>query len=582
MKKKLLRVLIVEDSDDDALLLLRHLEGGGYHTQHQQVTSRHSLKKSLRNTNWDLIITDHNMPELDSSAVLSVIKKLNIDIPVIIVSGSIGEDLAVKAMKAGAHDYIMKDNLARLIPAIQRELREAALRQSQRNAEAAIQHLAYHDSLTGLVNRSEFEHRLERATRQAKNGKAVNALLYLDLDQFKVVNDTCGHSAGDELLKQLSSLLYTRIRGRDTLARLGGDEFCVLLENCDLKQAKIIADDLHQIVNDFRFAWNTQIFNIGVSIGVVEINGIDMSPDEILSAADLACYAAKDKGRNCIQVYKREDVGLRQRRREMNWANRIDVALENNNFLLYQQLIVPLRGAGPSYYEYLLRLKDKKRVIPPGAFIPAAERYQRMPVIDRWVIKTSFSYLNQLSRNRKDGKVFVSINLSGQSLGDHSLFDYIQSLLVKYKLPAETICFDITETATIANFKTAIEFINKIKKLGSLIALDDFGCGLSSFSYLQNMDIDFLKIDGSFIRNMNENPINRAIVESINNIGHIAGFKTIAEHVETKKVSHILKDIGIDYAQGYAFNKPRPLQPSNPALTEAVSVEKKRLRQLRT
>ncbi len=571
MKNKLLRVLIIEDSENDTLLLLRKLKNAGYQTQHQQVSTSRSLKKSLLKEEWDIVITDHNMPEFDSTAALAIIKKLNIDIPVIIVSDSIGEDVAVNAMKSGAHDYIMKSNMARFIPAIERELTEVALRKSQRITEAAIQHLAYHDSLTGLVNRSELERRLERATLQAKKGKITNALLYLDLDQFKVVNDTCGHSAGDKLLKQLSAILHTRIRGRDTLARLGGDEFCVLLENCSLKQAKVIADDLHQLVNNFRFAWDKQLFNIGVSIGVVAINKNGMTPDELLSAADLACYAAKDKGRNCIQVYKHEDINMRRRRRDMNWANRIDVALENNHFLLYQQLIVPLNNSGPSHYEYLLRLKDKKRIIPPGAFIPAAERYQRMSAIDRWVIDASFSHLGQLDSATKNDAHFTNINLSGQSLNDESLFDYVQNLFSKYQVSPKIICFEITETATIANFKTAIDFINKIKELGSLIALDDFGCGLSSFSYLTNMDIDFLKIDGSFIRNIEKNPVDRAIVEAINKIGHIAGFKTVAEYVETQKVVAVLKDIGIDYAQGYAINKPHPLSHLKATFSDRAS-----------
>ncbi|VAX13811.1 diguanylate cyclase/phosphodiesterase (GGDEF & EAL domains) with PAS/PAC sensor(s) [hydrothermal vent metagenome] len=559
MKNNLLRVLIVEDSEDDTLLLLRQLKKGGYETQHLQVDNKQRLKKSLLQTDWDIIITDHNMPGFDSSAALAVIKKLDLDIPVIIVSGSIGEDLAVEAMKAGAHDYIMKDNLTRLVPAIERELREVAVRHSQRAAEAAIEYLAFHDSLTGLVNRSEFERRLERAISQVQKGKMVNALLYLDLDQFKVVNDTCGHSAGDELLKQLSALLHARIRGRDTLARLGGDEFCVLMENCSLKQAIIIAGDLHQLVNDFRFVWNDEFFNIGVSIGVVAINKTGMTANDILSAADLACYAAKDEGRNCVRVYKNEDVSMRKRRKEMDWANRIDSALKNNHFLLYQQLIISLNSTNSSHCEYLLRLKDKKRIVYPGTFIPAAERYQRMSLIDRWVLDTSFSYLSRFKNNSRDKNSIISINLSRQSLNEDSLFDFVQTLFSKYELPAKSICFEITETAAIANFRTAINFINRVKELGCLIALDDFGCGLSSFSYLKSLDIDFLKIDGSFIRNMEKNPIDRVIVEAITNIAHIAGFKTIAEYVETQKTIDILKDIGIDYAQGYAIQKPQPL-----------------------
>lgn len=569
--KKVLRVLIVEDSEDDTLLLLRQLSKAGYQTEHLRVDNRRALKKTLLHKTWNVIITDHNMPGFNSNAVLGIIKNINLDIPVIIVSGSIGEDVAVEAMRAGAHDYIMKDNLTRLVPAIERELREAAIRRSQRAAEAAIEHLAFHDGLTGLVNRSEFERRLERAVSRVKKGKTVDVLLYLDLDQFKVVNDTCGHSAGDQLLKQLSALLHARIRGRDTLARLGGDEFCVLLENCSLKQAKIIADDLRLLVNEFRFVWNNRFFSIGVSIGVVTIDKSSMSPDELLSAADLACYAAKDQGRNCIKIYKNEDTGMRRRRKEMDWANRINVALENNHFLLYQQLIIPLNGEGSSHYEYLLRLKDKRRIILPGTFIAAAERYQKMLAIDRWVINASFAYLSNMKNSPSNEGHFININLSGQSLSDNGLFDFVQTLLSKYELTPKSICFEITETAAIANFRTAIDFVNRIKELGCLIALDDFGCGLSSFSYLKTLDIDFLKIDGSFIRNIEKNPIDRAIVESINKIGHIAGFKTVAEYVETQKIAKTIKDIGIDYAQGYAIQKPHPLTEGKVANGKKVS-----------
>ncbi len=559
MKEKFLRILVIEDSEDDTFLLLRELNKSGYQTEHARVENKGALKKALLNKEWDLIITDHNMPELDSTAALKVIKKLEVDIPVIIVSGSIGEDVAVAAMKAGAHDYIMKNNLTRLIPAIERELREASLRKSKRLTEAEIEYMAFHDSLTGLVNRTELERRLRRSISHSQKNHSINALLYLDLDQFKIVNDTCGHSAGDELLKQLSALLLKRIRGRDTLARIGGDEFCVLLENCDKDQVVTVANELLKLVNEFRFSWENKFFNIGVSIGAVRIDKNSTDQNEILGAADLACYAAKDKGRNCIQVYKDEDSKIRQKRREMNWATRIDSAIENNQFMLYQQRIIPLNGKGTSHNEYLIRLKDKERIITPGAFIPAAERYQRMIAIDHWVIDHAFSHLQQI-RKTEDKNHLININLSGQSLSNDTLFGFIHSLLLKYKLAPSNICFEITETAAIANFHTSIDLINQLKELGCLIALDDFGCGLSSFSYLKSMNIDFLKIDGSFIRNIDKNPIDRSIVESINNISHVAGFKTVAEYVETQKIADVLKEIGIDYAQGFSINRPQPLK----------------------
>lgn len=558
MNEILLRILIIEDSEDDTFLLLRELKKGGYKVNHKRVDNKVSLKKALLKHDWDLILTDHNMPDFDSISALKVIKKLDVDLPVIIVSGSIGEDVAVAAMKAGAHDYIMKNNLSRLIPAIERELREASLRKSKRMTEAAIEYLAFHDSLTGLVNRTEFERRLQRAIEHTRKNKIITALLYMDLDQFKIVNDTCGHSAGDELLKQLSSLLLARIRGRDTLARLGGDEFCVLLENCNQNQAVTVANELLKLVNDFHFFWDGKFFTIGVSIGIVTIDKNSADQNEILGSADLACYAAKDQGRNCIQVYRDEDTSIRQWRADINWANRIDVALENNQLVLYQQRIQSLNDEKIHHHEFLLRLNDENKIITPGTFIPAAERHQKMVAIDRWVINNAFLYLY----NRKEkcnGHHLININLSGQSLSNSDLFNHIYSLFMKYDLAPKSVCFEITETATIANFHTAIDIINRLKEIGCLIALDDFGCGLSSFSYLKNMNIDFLKIDGSFIRNIDKNRIDRSIVESINNISHVAGFKTIAEYVETKKIANILKDIGIDYAQGYCINKPHPL-----------------------
>ncbi len=556
---KPVNILLVEDSEDDALLILRQLKRGGYNPHLKRVDTAREMRKALEAETWDIVITDHNMPGFDSSAALTIARHHDPDLPVIIVSGSIGEEIAVEAMKAGAHDYIMKNNLTRLTPAIERELREAETRRARRRAESAIQHLAFHDVLTGLVNRSEFERRLNRALVTAKRKRTQHALLYLDLDQFKVVNDTCGHAAGDELLKQIAIILHEQIRGRDTLARLGGDEFSVLLENCPLSKAETIAASLRKVVQGFRFIWEDKVFVIGVSIGVVAIDHTSASTSELLSMADLACYAAKDRGRNRIQVYQEDDAELLKRLGEMNWANRIDTALEQNQFQLYRQTIKALNGApkGLSHLELLLRLHDGGEIIAPGAFIPAAERYQRMTAIDRWVITEAFAIL---SEGYFDADCIITINLSGQSLSHEPLFDFVTKQLKKYAVAPERICFEITETAAIANFHTAIDFIRNIKRLGCHCALDDFGSGLSSFSYLKSLPVDYLKIDGSFICNMPHEPVDRSIVEAINKIGHDIGIKTIAEFVENKGIAKHLERIGVDYVQGYAIDRPTPVK----------------------
>ncbi len=559
-----LRVLIVEDSEDDVLLLERELRRGGLTPDVMHVDSPNALIRALACQHWNLIITDHNMPGFDSNEVLTLVHNSQLDIPIIIVSGSIGEDVAVSAMKAGAHDYIMKDNLARLIPAIERELREAETRRARGQAEEKLRHLAYHDSLTNLVNRNTFEERLKNALSSAKERDLHHALLYLDLDQFKIINDTCGHVAGDELLRQLAMVLQKPIRDRDTLARLGGDEFGVLLEGCPLSQAEVISKRFLKEINDLRFSWQDSIFSIGVSIGVVSITKQSGGLGDILSAADMACYAAKDLGRNRIHVYSETDADVARKHGEMQWVSHINQALEDNRFFLYQQSIIPLgsNGVGANHCEFLLRLRKKNGdMVTPGAFIPAAERFGLMTTLDRWTVKTAFAHVAELHKGNGDRRRLGTffINLSGTSLGDDGLLSFISEQLAEHALTPECICFEITETAAITNLKKAIEFINGVKDHGCRFALDDFGSGLSSFSYLKTIPVDFLKIDGSFIKDMIDDHMDRVIVEAINNIGHVAGLHTIAEFVETEEILDKLRSIGVDYAQGYGIDAPHPL-----------------------
>ncbi len=445
----------------------------------------------------------------------------------------------------------------------------AALKMSHENlqerideATSRLSYQASHDALTGLPNRREFEIRLERALISAREQNEAHTLCYLDLDQFKIVNDTSGHIAGDELLRQLATLLQARLRDRDTLARLGGDEFGVLLLNCNLEQAHPIADVLRQQVKDFRFVWHDNSFSIGVSIGLVAITAESEGLSGLLSYADAACYEAKDRGRNRVHVYKAEDAELVKRQGEMQWVTLITRALEENRMRLYVQPILPLypHSGADTHFEILLRmLDDDGEVVLPMAFIPAAERYNLMPSIDRWVVGATLSAFPLLFPKAYDGQSVCTINLSGHSLCDEKFLDFIERQFNINHVPYAAICFEITETAAITNLTDAIRFIHALKLKGCKFSLDDFGSGLSSFTYLKNLPVDYLKIDGAFVQDMATDPMDCAMVESINHIGHILGLKTIAEYVESEMIHDHLKRIGVDYVQGNWLIEPQPL-----------------------
>jgi diguanylate cyclase (GGDEF)-like protein len=553
-------VLFVEDVEDDVLLILRELQLGGLQVDYRRVDSARSLEAALAAREWDVVVTDHNMPGFDSAAAMAIAHRHNPDLPVIIVSGSIGEEVAVEAMRLGAKDYIMKDNLRRLAPAIHRELEDASARKARRHAEAAIQHLAMHDALTGLHNRASFLRSLEQLIDQANLQDVRHSLLFLDLDQFKVINDTCGHLAGDEMLKQLAGVLQRSVRAKDRLARLGGDEFCILLEDCPLPHARQIAETLRGAVHDFRFLWDGKFFSVGVSIGIVSIDKDGGNANDVLSAADLACYAAKDRGRDAIQVYERDDCELSRRRGEMDWISRIDDALDGNHFRLWRQPIRSLKSADEyrvHHYELLLRMLDHDgRVVLPGAFLPAAERYDRMREIDRWVVGQALRYVGE---HGESSDQFHTINLSGASIGDDSLRDFVGDRIAAHGVNPRSICFEVTETVAIGNFKAAVEFMQSLREIGCRFALDDFGSGLSSFAYLKSLPVDFIKIDGKFIRSLATDPMDRAIVEAIHRVAHVARLQTIAEFVEDADVVAVLRTIGVDFAQGYSIGKPEPL-----------------------
>lgn len=552
-----LHVLIVEDSEDDFLLLTRALRKGGFDPHALQVYDAASLAGALDNEQWDLVIADHNLPGFSADSALEIVKQSERDVPFIIVSGSIGEDFAVAAMKAGAHDYLMKGNLTRLVPAVNRELREAEVRRAHREAENAIRHMAFHDELTDLSNRRQFERGVRRAVENARRKNSTHALFYMDLDQFKLVNDTCGHAAGDDLLRELATLFRRHVREEDVVARLGGDEFGILLQHCPLDRALQVAEKLRQAVSDLKFLWRGRPFHVGVSVGVVEINRGSVGVGEALRAADMACYAAKDMGRNRVHVYAAGDAELARRHGAMQWVSRLRQALDADRFLLYGQAIVPLRGSGTEHCEFLLRLRDEAgRLVSPGAFITAAEHYNLMPCIDRWVIHAALSLIAE----RKEALEGLSfINISGSSLSDEGFFIYVRDQFRHFGVPGEAICFEITETAAITHLGKAVGFMTEAKRFGCRFALDDFGSGLSSFAYLKTIPADFLKIDGGFVKSVCSDAMDHAIVEAVNRIGHAAGIQTVAEFVETDAIRDHLIGMGVDYGQGYGIEAPRTL-----------------------
>ncbi|WP_249975619.1 ammonium transporter [Vreelandella olivaria] len=427
-----------------------------------------------------------------------------------------------------------------------------------RKLSEQLNYQATHDNLTSLVNRRAFETTLTSLLEQPNR---YNVLCYLDLDQFKIVNDTCGHLAGDELLRQVALKLKAHVRNSDTVARLGGDEFALLLPDCPLEKARLICEAVRSDIESFRFAWQGHTFGIGVSIGLVAITPeYPMRLTDALHAADAACYTAKEAGRNRLHCFKPNDHVLLERNGELQWVQRLQNALDNDTFRLYAQPIRPICATGPGYREILLRLEEDGEIISPGSFLPAAERYHFMPRIDRWVVRNTLAWLTDHCRSDNHQEVGSwGINLSGESLSDSDFCKDLIQQVQEAGLPMGSLCFEITESAAIAQLSKVSELIQSLQALGCRFALDDFGTGLSSFSYLKQLSVDYLKIDGNFIRNLHQDPIDRAMVEAIHAVGKALNIDTVAEFVEHTSTLSILQELGIDYAQGYLLGKPEPL-----------------------
>lgn len=436
----------------------------------------------------------------------------------------------------------------------------------QRRIAVEMRRRAIQDPLTGLVNRAEFEERLRRTLEKARAERHEHAMLFIDLDQFKLVNDACGHAAGDELLKRVSQIFAESARARDTLARLGGDEFAIILEHCSAEQAQRVAQAICGRMDDFRFQHEGRGFRIGASIGLVPVNEHWVDTQAILQAADMACSAAKEAGRNRVHTWFDTDQSMRARQGEMRWANRITQALDENRFVLHLQHIVPMPGTGGRpMAELLLRLVERNgKIFAPGAFLPAAERFNLVSRLDRWVLGAAMAWVRGQGDHGEDpprpAEGLVCINLSGQSVGDPSFQQFaVERLEAAGAAVAGRLCFEISESFAAASLAEAVRFIDRVRALGVRVALDDFGAGASSFGYLKSMKVDFLKIDGQFIRNLVEDPLSDVAVRSFCAAARVMGVRTVAEFVERPELMPRLAEIGVDYAQGFLIHEPEPL-----------------------
>jgi diguanylate cyclase (GGDEF)-like protein/PAS domain S-box-containing protein len=429
----------------------------------------------------------------------------------------------------------------------------------QRQLSELLSYQASHDTLTELYNRREFERHLTRALYALGKDGPPSALLYLDLDQFKLINDTSGHLAGDQLLSQLALAMAEQLRGGDILARLGGDEFGILAHDTRIEGAQALAERLRSRVEGFVYVWKQRSYSISVSIGVVLLDRPGLTLAEALAQADAACYIAKDHGRNRVHFYSEQDDETARRRGEMEWANRLRWAIDENRLQLHYQEVAPLREECEApYIELLLRLRDEDgRIVFPGAFIPAAERYGMMPLLDRWVIAQSLANFDRLHvSGRAPG--CCAINLAASTLEDDGLADYVLDRITRHSVAPEHLCFEITETEAMRNVARAMRFIERVRAVGCKVALDDFGAGMSSFGYLKNLPVDTIKIDGSFVRDIESDPMSRSIVEAICKIGHQRGLDVVAEWVADPGIVPLLRELGVDYGQGFALHRPEP------------------------
>ncbi|MBI3995195.1 MAG: EAL domain-containing protein [Nitrospirae bacterium] len=552
---KPLRVLIVEDSENDADLLLRELRRGGYEPTHERVDTAEAMNASLNRQVWDIAFGDYSMPHFNGVAALKLLRGKGFDIPFIFVSGTIGEDTAVEAMRNGANDYIMKGSLKRLLPAIERELREAETRRAHTEAEKMIQHMAYYDTLTGLPNRNMIYDRLLNAIRINVDADKSFALLLMDLDHFKDVNDTLGHHRGDRLLQQVGSRLQTALRPSDLVARLGGDEFAVMLPLSGSGDAELVAQKVMKALEP-AFLIEGLPVAVEASIGIAIYPDHGANPDSLMQRADVAMYAAKQSGRGSI-IYNAEHD--RHSPRRLALMGELRQAIGQNQLLLHYQPKIDLKTRRVIGVEALARWKHPEHgFIPPDEFIPPAEQTGLIKPLTLWIFNKA---QRQCLVWRREGKpLTMSVNLSARNLLDPHLPDQLAKLMQTSSGVSEGLELEITESAIMADPARALESITRLRTLGIRFSIDDFGIGYSSLAYLKKLPVDSVKIDKSFVINMAGNQNDSVIVRSTVELAHNMGLKVVAEGVENRDIWDRLSALGCDEAQGYYMARPMPAE----------------------
>ncbi|MCB1614408.1 MAG: EAL domain-containing protein [Pseudomonadales bacterium] len=557
--QKKLKVLIVDDSENDALLLVRELKKGGYDPSFHRVESESELESALCEPGWELVITDHNMPGFSSREALELVKKANLDVPVIIVSGAIGEDVAVSAMKAGAHDYIMKDSLKRLVPAINRELRDAETRREKVQAELALSHMIYHDPLTNLANRPQLHHHLQEALQQSLETKTLVAVLFVDLDRFKVINDTFGHSAGDNLLQEVAARLRRCVRYDDIIARYGGDEFILILENilCE-EEAGVVAELIIKMISE-PFEINGHEMFIGSSIGIA-LSDVSTDVETLIKSADLAMYQAKSVGRNNYQFYSPDMDDLAERRRQLEQS--LHKAMSRDELELYFQPQLCLHTGQLRGAEVLLRWHHPEYgLIPPDSFIDLLEETGLVIPVGDWVLRTACTlWKSWQDRGLVPKEAIVSVNISAYQFRGGGLVASVESVLREVGFTPGSLDLEITEGTLMENTRISQDVLHQLKRMGVKMSIDDFGTGYSSLSYLKRFPIDSLKIDKSFVLDIVDNPDDAVIATAIIGLAHNLGLEVTAEGVENTQALEFLKENGCDFYQGFYYSKPLPVE----------------------
>ncbi len=550
-----LRVLIVEDSEDDAALLSRELRRGGYDLTYERVDTAATMIAALENQTWDIVFSDHSMPHFSGTEALAIMRERGLDLPFIFVSGTIGEDNAVAAMKVGAHDYIMKGNLKRLVPAVDRELRESKVRQERKRAEETIRHLAYYDPLTDFPNRTLLHDRLQQAIVNAQRDHRQIALLLMDLDHFKEINDTLGHRRGDILLKNVGLRIQGVLRASDTIARLGGDEFAVLLPSVDLKEPNLAARKITKIL-EFPFDIEGLPIDVEASIGIVLYPDHGSDADSLIQRADVAMYAAKQSGSGYTVYTADQDQHSPRRLTLMAELRR---AIEEGQLLLHYQPKIDLTTGGVNGVEVLGRwIHQELGVIPPDQFIPLAERTGLIKPLTGWVLDQALRQCRVWSQAGIE--ISVAVNLSVRNLLNPQLPDQVAELLQHHGILPGCLELEITESSIMADPERAREIVTRLNKMGVQLSIDDFGTGYSSLGYLKRLPVHWIKIDKSFVIHMVANESDAVIVQSTIDLAHNLGLKVVAEGVESQAVYDQLMGLGCDAVQGYYISRPLPVE----------------------